>query len=187
MVALQSFVRESSFYIGSAESLDPNFRGVAPPYMFHLAEPNYAPKVLAFFITAGVLSMFGSHASHAFRLMRATRQTPDIKALSKARKAIKPSLGASGAIYGTLALTALAVPDAEVQLFFLPFLTLPIKWGVVGLVAMDITGIVRGWRVLDHYGHLSGAAFGAAYFFAGPYVWARTGKLLSSEKVPPKH
>lgn len=186
MVALQSFVRESSFYIGSTESLDPNFRGVALPYMFHLADPNYAPKVLAFFIVAGVFSMFGFHASHALRLIRTLRQTPDIASLSKARKAIRPSLGASGAIYGTLALTALAVPDVEVQLFFLPFLTLPIKWGVAGLVAMDITGIVRGWRVLDHYGHLSGAAFGGAYFFAGPYVWTGAGKRLSWENVRPK-
>jgi rhomboid-like protein len=184
MVALQSFVRESSFYIGAGESLDPNFRGFAAPYMFHLAEPNYAPKILAFFIAAGIFSVFGTHTSRAFRLMRTMRHAPDIKALSKARKTIRPSLRASGAIYGTVALTALAVPDAEVQLFFLPFLTLPIEWGVAGLVAMDITGIVRAWRTLDHYGRLSGAAFGVAYFFARPYVWARTANPLSSDNVP---
>jgi rhomboid-like protein len=185
MVALQSFVRESSFYIGSTESLDPDFRGVVPPYSFTLAEPNYTYNVLAFFLTAGVFSMFGSHASHAIRLMRTKRQTSDIQALSKARKAIRPSLGASGAVYATLILTALAAPDTSVQLLFLPFLSLPIRWGAAGLVAMDTVGILRGWRVLDHYGHLSGAAFGGAYFFGGPYLWARTGRVFAPENPPP--
>lgn len=184
MVALQSFVRESSFYIGSTESLDPDFRGAAPPYLFTPLEPNYAYHVLAFFLTAGVFSMFGSHASHAIRLMRTKRRTSDLQTLSKARKAIRPSLGASGAVYGTLVLTSLAVPDTSVQLLFLPFLSVPIRWGAAGLVAMDTVGILRGWRVLDHYGHLSGAAFGGAYFFAGPYLWAKTRRVFGSENTP---
>jgi rhomboid-like protein len=186
MVALQSFVRESSWYIGSAESLDPSFRGIAEPDFFHLTDPNITYNVLAFFLTAGVFSMFGSHASNAVRLMRAKRQASDIKALSRVRNAFRPSLGASGAVYSTLILTALAVPDTAVQLLFLPFLTLPIKLGAAGLVTMDTVGIIRGWRVFDHYGHLSGAAFGGAYFFGGPYLWARTGQFLRSDKPLPK-
>jgi membrane associated rhomboid family serine protease len=186
MIALQSFVRESSWYIGSAESLDPSFRGIAESSFFHLTDPNITYSVLAFFLTAGVFSMFGSHASHTVRLMRAKRKTSDIKALSKVRHDIRPSLGASGAVYSTLVLTALAVPDTAVQLLFLPFLIVPIKVGAAGLVTMDTVGIIRGWRIFDHYGHLSGAAFGGAYFFGGPYLWPRTGQFLPLEKPLPK-
>lgn len=186
MVALQSFVRESVFYIGSAESLDPTFRGAAPPNLFTPMDPNYTAHVLAFFITAGVFSTLGSHASQAFRLMRTKRLTVDVKAVAQARNAIRPGLGASGAIYGTLFVTALAIPDAEVQLFFLPFLTLPIRWGATGLIAPDSTGILRGWRNFDHYCHLSGAAFGTAYFFGGPYLWAKAGTPWPPDHVSPR-
>ena len=183
MVAMQSFVRESSWYIGSAQSLDPDFRGIKDPDFFTLMSPNFTYHVVAFFLTAGVFSMFGSHASAAIRLMRTRKRIPDV---SKARDAIMPSLGASGAVYGTLVLTALAMPETSIQLFFLPFLAAPIRWGAAGLMAMDTIGIVRGWRVLDHYGHLSGAAFGGAYFFGGPYLWARTGQFSYFKKASPK-
>ena len=179
MVAMQSFVRESSWYIGSAQSLDPEFRGIREPDSFTLASPNFTYYVLAFFLTAGVFSMFGSHASAAIRLLSARQRIPDP---SKARHLIRPSLGASGAIYGTFVLTALAMPDTSIQLVFLPFLAAPIKWGAIGLLTMDTVGIVRGWKILDHYAHLSGAAFGGAYFFGGPYLWARTGRISSSKE-----
>ena len=178
MVAMQSFVRESSWYIGSAQSLDPDFRGIRDSEAFTLTSPNFTYHVLAFFLTAGVFSMFGFHVSAAIRLVRAQKRIPDV---SKARSVVRPSLGASGAVYGTLVLTALAMPDVSIQLFFLPFLAAPIRWGAAGLMTMDTVGILRGWKMLDHYGHLSGAAFGGAYFFGGPYLWARTGQLVSSK------
>ena len=58
--------------------------------------------------------------------------------------------------------------------------------GAAGLMAMDTAGIVRGWRILDHYAHLSGAAFGGAYFFGGPYVRAKITERVSSEKPSTK-
>jgi rhomboid-like protein len=182
MYAMQSFLRASSWYIGSTQSLDPNFRGFADSEIFTLTDPSVTYTILAFFLTAGVFSTFGSHASHAIRLMHTRRRTSDIEALSKARRAIRPSLGASGAVYGTVVVTALAMPDTPIQLLFMPFLAAPIRWGAAGLVAMDTVGIIRGWRVLDHYAHLSGAAFGGAYFFGGPWLWAGTAKLMSSKK-----
>lgn len=182
MVAMQSFVREASRYIGSAQSLDPDFRGITDSDRFTPAEPNAAYNILAFFLTAGVFSMLGSHASAAVGLMRARRRAPDLTALAKACRAIRPSLGASGAVYATVIVTALAVPDTSIQLLFLPFLAAPIRWGAAGLIAMDTVGILRGWQVLDHYGHLSGAAFGAAYFYGGPYLWASTAKITSPKK-----
>jgi hypothetical protein len=63
------------------------------------------------------------------------------------------------------------------------------KWGAAGLIAMDTIGIARGWRVMDHYGHLSGAAFSVACFFGGPYLWAKirqTTAPSSSEQPLPK-
>ena len=58
---------------------------------------------------------------------------------------ILPSLGASGGVYALVTMTALAYKDAEVSMFFLP-LSIPIQWGVGGMVALDVLGILRGWR-----------------------------------------
>lgn len=58
---------------------------------------------------------------------------------------IRPSLGASGAIYAMVTMSALAFPDAQVMLMFLP-IHMPITVGVGGMVALDVLGIIRGWR-----------------------------------------
>lgn len=59
---------------------------------------------------------------------------------------IIPSLGASGAIYGTVIISTLAFPDAEVSLVFPPTPSFPIQYGVGGLVLLDCIGVLRGWR-----------------------------------------
>lgn len=59
---------------------------------------------------------------------------------------ILPSLGASGAIYAAVTMTALAFPDSQVALFIPPTYPINIQYGVGGLVLMDMIGIVRGWR-----------------------------------------
>lgn len=59
---------------------------------------------------------------------------------------ILPSLGASGAIYAALTVTGLAYPDAGVSLIFLPWFTIPIGYGMVGMIGLDVLGIIRGWR-----------------------------------------
>jgi rhomboid-like protein len=61
---------------------------------------------------------------------------------------ILPSLGASGAIYAAVTMTALGFPDSEVSLLFLPMVAVPAQWGVGALVLLDITGILRGWRLV---------------------------------------
>ncbi|KAH8111059.1 hypothetical protein DFH11DRAFT_1616741 [Phellopilus nigrolimitatus] len=92
------------------------------------------------------------------------------KATEAVPRNILPSLGASGAIYATVTLTALAFPDAQVFLLFPP-IPMPITWGVGGMVALDVIGILRGWRLFDHWAHLGGAAFGAIYYKYGPDFW----------------
>jgi len=84
---------------------------------------------------------------------------------------ILPSLGSSGAIYATVTVTALAFPDSQIALFIPPSYPINIQWGVGGLVALDMIGILRGWRMFDHWAHLGGAAFGAAYYAYGPTIW----------------
>ncbi|PAV19888.1 hypothetical protein PNOK_0482200 [Pyrrhoderma noxium] len=95
--------------------------------------------------------------------------SPDAVA-QKASRLIPASLGASGAIYSAVTLSALAYPNADVQLLFPP-ITMPISWGVGGMVMLDILGILRGWRLFDHWAHLSGALFGLFYYKYGVQIW----------------
>jgi rhomboid-like protein len=90
---------------------------------------------------------------HSFATAMATNsatQTSTIEAVSKATGII-PSLGASGAIYAALVVTALGFPDAQLALAIPPSFPIPIQTGVGALVLLDVVGIARGWRwVLDH-------------------------------------
>jgi len=106
----------------------------------------------AFFAVAGVFSGLGSHLVNNLvrlpRLIRALRSPAQLSpthALA-AHNAINPSLGASGAVYACLTVTALAYPDTHVSLIFLPMLSIPMPIGVLGMVMFDIVGLVRGWR-----------------------------------------
>jgi rhomboid-like protein len=62
---------------------------------------------------------------------------------------ILPSLGASGAIYAAVTMTALAFPDSEVALFIPPSYPINIQYGVGALMALDTIGIIRGWRFVS--------------------------------------
>jgi rhomboid-like protein len=70
---------------------------------------------------------------------------------NQAAASILPSLGASGAIYSCVIITALGFPEAQVSLFIPPTYPIPIQWGVGGLLALDITGVLRGWRFVNVY------------------------------------
>jgi len=87
-------------------------------------------------------------------------------------------------------MTALAFPDSEVALFIPPSYPINIQYGVGALMALDMIGIMRGWRfeivffscshlltyflfrLFDHWAHLGGAAFGIFYYNYGPSYWA---------------
>jgi rhomboid-like protein len=49
-------------------------------------------------------------------------------------------------LYALMTLTALGFPNAEVALFYPPNYSVPIQWGVGGLLLLDVLGIWRGWR-----------------------------------------
>ncbi|KAI8057791.1 hypothetical protein BDF22DRAFT_615967 [Syncephalis plumigaleata] len=106
----------------------------------------------AFYLTAGTLASLGSHV---------------LTARFKPLAMVNPSLGASGAIFGLFASCAWKYPDAQVHMIFLPMLPIKIGHGLAGLMALDLVGALRGWRVFDHYAHLSGAISGLLYMQYG--------------------
>ncbi|KAJ7890568.1 hypothetical protein B0H14DRAFT_2689874 [Mycena olivaceomarginata] len=111
---------------------------------------------LAMFISAGLVSSLASH-------------------MVKVRIG---SLGASGAIYACVTLTAMAYPDLKISLLFLPW-GVPIRLGVGAMMTLDLVGIIRGWRFFDHIAHLGGALFGIWYYLYGPALWARSRAIAS--------
>lgn len=63
---------------------------------------------------------------------------------------IRPSFGSSGAVYAVATLTALGHPNAEISLYHPPTFPISVQYGVGAMVAVDLLGILRGWR----YRHL---------------------------------
>ncbi|KAJ3526935.1 hypothetical protein NM688_g8194 [Phlebia brevispora] len=174
-MALASFGSAATQYMKKEQDKSPH----------GLREASVKWHFLAFYISAGLFSSMTSHIlmsrirfpqavseliskRHATSLSSEAASHAAKKATSEA---VLPSLGASGAIYGTVTLTALAFPDTQIALIFPPTWPIPIQWGVGGLVAMDIIGALRSWRLFDHYAHLGGAAFGALYYLYGPKIW----------------
>lgn len=130
-----------------------------------IAESSSTPHFLAFFATAGLFAATVSHLVSAIRF----RRIASLLSLPVAKSTVgrQASLGASGAVYACLVMSACAFPEAQLGIIFLPFVAFPIGVGVAGLVAADITGIVLGWRMFDHWAHLGGAAFGGLYWYGG--------------------
>jgi rhomboid-like protein len=112
----------------------------------------HTPHFLAFLALGGLASSLSSHLyTNIFRLPRLMRSLLSPARLSSpqalaAQQGILPSLGASGAIYSALVVTACAMPDSQVGIILIPFVSFPIWLGVGGMVAVDIMGLIRGWK-----------------------------------------
>lgn len=125
---------------------------IASPITQPLPSSTHTPHFLAFLLAAGLTSSLSSHLwTNLVRLPRLLRALSSPARLSSAQalathQAILPSLGASGAIYGALTVTACAYPDASVGILFVPFISFPIGLGVGGMVLVDLVGLIRGWR-----------------------------------------
>jgi rhomboid-like protein len=79
----------------------------------HSAEASVVPHVMAFFATAGILSAVVSHMVTAVRFRGlAARHGVDLAKFAIGRKG---SLGASGAVYSLIVMTAIAFPEAQVS------------------------------------------------------------------------
>ncbi|KAF9499515.1 rhomboid-domain-containing protein [Pleurotus eryngii] len=183
-LALESFGAAAVHYFGKEQAKhQPDQLEATPKWHF-----------LAFYTSAGLFAGLVSHIistkwrypriiAQALSTSKAATTTTATAAgaastavASTATKAsageILPSLGASGAIYACVMLTALAFPETEIALFIPPTFPIPIQWGVGGMLMIDIIGAARGWRVLDHWAHLGGAVFGIFYYVYGPDFWS---------------
>lgn len=121
-------------------------------------------EFLAFFCAAGLVA---SAASHAYSVRVLLPRLVKATATGAIARPILPSLGASGAIYGCLSITALAFPTASVSLIFFPFVPIPITTAFWSILALDVIGIIRGWRMFDHVAHVGGATVGLFYYWYG--------------------
>ena len=91
------------------------------------------------------------------------------------------SLGASGAICAVLGMFATLLPQAQLQLIFLPGLTFSAATGLKAMMASDAAGCVLGWRFFDHAAHLSGLLLGVGWCYLGnPLVWERREGLVTA-------
>ncbi|KAG8903917.1 hypothetical protein FRB99_002574 [Tulasnella sp. 403] len=149
----------------------------------HVLQSTINPHFLAFFIAAGCFSAWVSHFAQAIRvrhifrnLARPEKATAAIAAASQ----IKPSLGASGAIYAMVVLTSISLPYTSVNILFIP-VAIPIGAAVSGMVALDVLGIIRGWQMFDHWAHLGGALFGLWAWWDQARLWG--GMAEAAEEV----
>ncbi|KAJ7224287.1 hypothetical protein GGX14DRAFT_424973 [Mycena pura] len=154
--ALNGFGYAAGYYLTTQQNTGPS----------ELLESTSALHFLAFFVSAG---LFASLASH---IVSVKAYDSVVRALAKSapRPRLRASLGASGAIYSCVTLTALAYPDLHINILFVP-VDIPIQYGVGGLMLLDMIGFIRGWRLFDHIAHLGGALFGAWYYMYGPRLW----------------
>uniref|UniRef100_A0A0N5AXI0 rhomboid protease n=1 Tax=Syphacia muris TaxID=451379 RepID=A0A0N5AXI0_9BILA len=80
------------------------------------------------------------------------------------------ALGASGAILSVLVYTCVQMPDARLQIIFIPGFTFSAASGVIGLLAFDAAGLLLGFRLFDHAAHLGGSLFGIFYAWYGEKI-----------------
>ncbi|KAJ4470121.1 hypothetical protein J3R30DRAFT_3660876 [Lentinula aciculospora] len=159
---------------------------------------------LSFYISAGVFASLASHIANArirypkliAQLSSPASRPPATETWASAVAAVSSataksataapaaavtipgSLGASGAVYACVTLVALAYPESQVSLIFPPVTPIGIQTAAMGILTLDMIGIYRGWRIMDHWAHLGGAAFGALYYYYGPYIWSQTRAAL---------
>ncbi len=152
----------SSAWFGRPDVQVGEGRSLTPPLPF---EPSITPHFLAFFALAGTFSSYLSQLMLTLRMRRYLRLTSPAhlppnahndlqRAMGLRKLGAHASLGSSGAIYAGLVMSSLAFPQASVGLIFLPFVSFPIGAGVGAMVALDVVGIIRGWKMFDHWAHL---------------------------------
>ncbi|CCM04186.1 uncharacterized protein FIBRA_06348 [Fibroporia radiculosa] len=191
-LALSGFGAYAHHYLGQAQQSD----------SARLPESTANWHFLAFFISAGMFSSVVSHVAATrltyprlvSRLMSSKPLTASPFATSAAAAAsletvasvIRPSLGASGAVYAAFTMTAMAFPETQISLIFPPTPPISIQYGMAGMVALDIVGILRGWKMFDHYAHLGGAAFGLWYHAYGPQAWESFRRMTLKASPSPR-
>ena len=75
-----------------------------------------------------------------------------------------PVIGASGAVYGILAASAVLFPNAVIYLYMI--IPVRAKWLIIGLGAYEFFMLFRGGVGVSHEAHLGGMISGGLYVFA---------------------
>lgn len=114
----------------------------APALFECLGDTTTAAYAVPFYLTGGT---FASMVGHYFKLARGN---------------MAGSLGASGALMAVVTLVVMNNPDSSLYFIFVPFIPIPAKWALTGVVSLDVIGVIRNWQFFDHAGHLGGVAFG---------------------------
>jgi membrane associated rhomboid family serine protease len=73
-------------------------------------------------------------------------------------------VGASGSVWGLLAMFALLVPNEKLYLFFLP-VGIKAKWAVSAFFAIELLSAFIVRDNVSHFAHVGGALTGAAIYF----------------------
>ena len=120
-------------------------RSFAPPLVAIFGPENF----LALYTSAGVLSSLGGMS---YKL---------------ATGCAVPSLGASGALMFLVSCTALVWPTARFGVVLVPGVTLEAQQALLGVICLDVVGLLLGWRALDHAAHLAGTALGVVLIRGG--------------------
>jgi membrane associated rhomboid family serine protease len=79
-----------------------------------------------------------------------------------------PMVGASGAVYGIMAATAVLYPRATV--YMLGFIPMTLRGAVILAVIVSLVQFVSGPNAGGQAAHLAGIAFGLAYIYAKPIL-----------------
>lgn len=58
-----------------------------------------------------------------------------------------------------------------------------IGYGVAGMVAFDVIGLLFRLRLFDHAAHLGGAAFGYFYYYYGSHSWETVKAQIRTAKA----
>lgn len=118
-------------------------------------------QFLALYLSGGVISTF---VSYVFKT---------------ATGRLGPSLGASGSIMTVLAAVCTKIPEAKLGIVLLPVISFSAGNALKALVALDIAGLLLGWRFFDHAAHLGGALFGVWYIGYGhELIWRKREPLI---------
>jgi membrane associated rhomboid family serine protease len=76
------------------------------------------------------------------------------------RELIRPTVGASGAVYGVLLAFGMLFPNTPLFLMFIP-IPIKAKWLVIGFGALELfLGVTQSGSNIAHFAHLGGMIFG---------------------------
>ena len=77
-----------------------------------------------------------------------------------ARELVRPTVGASGAVYGVLLAFGMLFPNTPLYIMFIP-IPIKAKWLVIGFGALELfLGVTQSGGNIAHFAHLGGMIFG---------------------------